>query len=98
MQREILLVEPSDLLHVRGTDQASIEAVRPRVIRALNRAGELARRRRADARPAMPADVEQASELTITTAHDDDRFTRDFTHDVVARSAKRACASHTVPQ
>ncbi len=42
VQRKVAFVEPVDLMHVWRADEAPVGGVCPRVIRALNRLGELA--------------------------------------------------------
>jgi hypothetical protein len=61
-----------DLTHVRGADQASVEIVRPGVIRPLDAAGELAGRLAADARAAVAADVVEYADVDGGAPRDHD--------------------------
>ncbi len=91
------LVEPVDLVHVWRADEPPVGGVGPRVIRALNRLGELARSFTADPGAAMPADVEERAQLAVAVAHDDQRFPGDVSHDVVARLREPARSADAIP-
>ena len=56
-KRKVCAIEALDLVHLRRRQQAAVEAVGPRVIRALDAAGKRAGRLGAEPRAAMPADV-----------------------------------------
>ena len=71
MQRIVLFVEALDLVHVRRTDEAAVERVGPRVVRALDRLGQFARDIFAQAGAAMTADVEERVQFAAPVAHDD---------------------------
>ena len=60
----ISLIEPRHFIHVRRADQPTIEPVGPGVIRTLNR-GRVAARVFLQARPTMPADVEESVNSSV---------------------------------
>ena len=85
MQGEVLLAKMRDLLHVRRAHQTSVEPVSPRVVGALNAAGELAGRFRAEASASMPAHVVERMHGPIVRARDDDAVAGDLAEHVLTR-------------
>ncbi len=69
-EAELLLVHAALLVPARGGDEAAVEAVRPRVVRALERLASPGAF--ADDRPAVPADVQERAQLVLTIADEDD--------------------------
>ena len=63
-------IEAVDLVHLRRGQQPAVEAVGPRVIRALDAALERAARLDAQARAAMAADVVMRANRAVRAAHD----------------------------
>ena len=74
-EAELLLVDPALLVPARRRDEAAVEAVRPRVVRALQRLAPA--RALADDRAAVAADVEERAERVLLVAHEDDRNVAD---------------------
>ena len=97
MQRIGLLVEPLDLVHVRRANQAPVECVRPRVIRALNRFGEAALGRFAQPRAAMATDVVVRVALARLIAQHDDALAADLRDEVIARRREGRIAADANP-
>jgi hypothetical protein len=90
-QRELLAPESGRPVHVRRADQPSLVVIRPRVIRALNRAAKGARRLIAQLRAAMAAHVVKRPHAAVVgRAHDDQRIARDAPRD--ERAALRQLA------
>src|SRR5204863_6874360 len=73
------------VLHMRSADQASFEIVGPRVIRALDAAGEDSGGFSTQPGPAMPADVVIRADGPGGPAGDDHAFTKDLAQKELAR-------------
>ena len=84
VQGKVLLLEMRHFVHVRRPDEAPIEAVGPRVVRALDAAGELAGRLRAESRAAMPTDVVEGVHASVRRSRDDDAVARHVAEDELA--------------
>src|SRR5207247_6958790 len=91
------LAEPPDFVHGGCADQPAIEGIRPRVVRTLDRLGQPARGRFAEARAAVAADVVVRMPLARLIAQHDDALARDLHDEVVARRRQRGVAPHTDP-
>src|SRR5262249_43997885 len=65
--------------------QAAVEVVRPRVVRTLNAAGQLAGRLREDPRAAMAADVVERADRARGVAGDDDVVAVDLANEILPR-------------
>jgi hypothetical protein len=74
-EAELGRLDPAFALRARCGDQPSVEAVRPRVVRALE--GLAAALPVADDRAPVPADVEERAERVLTVAHEHDRHVTD---------------------
>jgi hypothetical protein len=97
VQREVAFVEPFNFVHVWRADEPPVGGVCPRVIRALNRFGELPRGFAANPRAAMPADVEEGARLAVAVAQNDQRFPGDGSHDVVTWPRNPARSTDAIP-
>ena len=97
VERELRGVEPRRVAHVRRAEQAAVEGVGPAVVRALDRAAQPARRRLAEARPAVPAHVEERAGASFPIAHDDQALPRRVGQEVIPRLRDLVCAAHTHP-
>jgi hypothetical protein len=84
LQRVVRLLEVRHLVHVRRADQPAVEIVGPRVIRALDAAGELPGGLVADARAAVAADVVEGADLAGGVARDDDVVAVQLADEVLA--------------
>ena len=69
-EAELVLVDPAFLVAARRGDEAAVEAVRPGVVRALERLAPA--RALADERAPMAADVEERAQLVLLVADEDD--------------------------
>src|SRR4029077_18384243 len=85
------------LVHVRGANEAAVQAVSPAVVAALDTPGELAFTLRTDPRTTMAANIEKGSHGTIVVASQDDAFTGNFAQEVVARVLDLIRASRANP-
>ena len=79
-EAELLLVDPALPVSARRGDEAAVEAVRPGVVRALERLAPA--RALADERAAVAADVEERAERVLLVAHEHDG-------DVADRASRR---------
>src|SRR5207247_9328248 len=68
----LCFVKTDDFVHVRCADQSSVQAIRPVMIRALDRLAEVAGLALAQARPAVPADIVESTHLSLLIAQDED--------------------------
>ena len=83
---ELVLVDPALLVPARRGDEAAVEPVRPRVVRALERLAPA--RALAHERAAVAADVEERTQRVLLVAHEDDRNVPD------GRGRERAGLGH----
>jgi hypothetical protein len=86
VEREVALPEVRDFVHVRRADQASVEVVGPRVIRALDAARKLSGLLRAQPRPAMTAHVMEGGHTTRGVARDHDVVAVQLANDELSRT------------
>ena len=77
VQWKVRLVESGRSVHVRRADQAAVVVVRPRVVRTLDRAGELSAGLTAESRAAMAAHVLEGATPVAVRAHDHDAVAGD---------------------
>ena len=80
---ELLEAEVLEVVGVLGTDERAIQVVDPGVVRALEADG-LAARILDHGRPTVTADVVEAAEHVVATAHDDERLVVDGGQEVRA--------------
>src|SRR5262249_33084097 len=90
-------VEPVHPVHHGGAEEAAVEAVGPGVVGALDRAGQPAARLLAQARAAVPADVEERPHRAAAVAQDDDALLPDGPDAEVARLGRLLRAAGAEP-
>ena len=83
---ELVLVDPALLVPARRSDEATVEPVRPRVVRTLERLTPA--RALAYERTAVAADVQERTQRVLLVAHEDDRNVPD------GRGSERAGLGH----
>src|SRR5439155_1871042 len=84
-QRIIDLAEVLDAVGGWSADEAAVEPPRPRVIRALDRLGQLPRRRRAESRAPVAAHVVEGAERARVVTEDDHALRAHLLDDIIAR-------------
>ena len=94
-EAEAFPVEAGLAVRPRRTSQRAVEVVRPRVVRALQRLA-LARAV-AEEGAAMPADVDERAQLTVTVADEDDGHIAGAARDERARLAQLAGVAGVLP-
>jgi hypothetical protein len=90
-------IEPFHVLHCRRSQQRTIERVRPRVIRALDRLTQLAARVVAKPSAAVAADIEVGVQNALAVAHNDHTLGADVGDEESARLGELGSASDTKP-
>ena len=87
-QRQLVVVEAGLTVRARRRAQRPVELVRPRVVVALERRAFTAAV--GEHRPAVPADVQERTELAVAVARDDDRHASRIGRDERLRVRPRA--------
>src|SRR5206468_9433554 len=95
-QRELRAVEAGLALGARSRTQRPVEVVGPGVVGALQ--GLPPALALADERAAVPADVDEAAQLAVAPAHDDDRQLAGVCGEERARLGDLVCAARVLPE
>src|SRR6187551_1288036 len=90
-------VKTLDFIHVRRADESSVQTICPGMIRALERLAQVAALLLADPGPAMAADIVESPHSPFLLAQNDQTFTPDFLHEIIARLRQLALMSHAQP-
>src|SRR5438309_11258702 len=90
MERVVLSCE-SGHIHVRRSDEPSVQAIRPAVVRALDSPRESSAIRHADPSAAMPADIEIGPHGSTGLTNDDYALAGNIPKEVIARVWNRVC-------
>ncbi len=83
VERIVALTKVRHLVHVRRAEEPAVEPIGPRVIRALNAAGECPCRFGAQARAAVPADVVEGVNVPVGRRRHDDAVAVDLSQHVL---------------
>ena len=91
------LIKTIDFVHVRRADESSVQTICPGMIWALEGLAQVAALLLADPGPAMAADIVESPHSPFLLAQNDQTFTHDFLHEIIARLRELALMPHAQP-